>query len=51
MRGRRYNTERELIEATERSINDINRQHSLIGIKNLPARWRKIIDKQGEYYK
>jgi hypothetical protein len=51
MKGKRYNTENDLVQDTELSIRDINNSHCLIGIKKLPERWQKIIDKKGDYHK
>jgi len=49
LKGKRFSTPQELIEATEEVINNLNSNHSLIGTTNLPFIWQTIIDKNGEY--
>ena len=51
MKGKRFDTESELVNATEDSIREINSQHCLIGIRNLPERWKQIMKNKGDYYK
>jgi hypothetical protein len=45
MKGKRFNTENDLVQDTELSIRD-NNSHCSIGIKKLPERWQKTLIKR-----
>ena len=49
MRGKRFVNRNELIRETEVVMNTINRESSLIGMANLPSRWKEFILREGDY--
>ena len=49
LRGRRFGTRRQLIEETDKVIDSINRESRLVGMANLPNRWKEVVKRKGEY--
>jgi histone-lysine N-methyltransferase SETMAR len=49
LKGRRFENPQELRRESERVIEQINQNHTLIGIANIDGRWQEIIDEEGNY--
>jgi transposase len=49
LKGTRYNNSSELIDAINKAINEGTQKGLYQGIKMLPDRWQKVIDKEGSY--
>jgi hypothetical protein len=49
LKGKRYTTDKELVDATEAQMRTINEEHALQAICNLFGTWQEIIDIHGEY--